>query len=156
MDVDTGIEKPQKVTNLLNVTLADLFVLTVKTKKYHWNIQGPRFYTLHVLFEKVYSYTDEVIDEVAERITSLGGTAIGTLDEFVKASNLEEHPEDNPSEDEMIEDLVTDLEIVIKSMRRQIPVAEEQLDYATADMLTSFLANLEKFAWMLRSHLVEE
>ncbi len=152
MEPDIGLEKSSKVINFLNGTLADLYVLTTKTKKYHWNLTGPRFHTLHVLFQEHYEAMDENIDEVAERITILGGLAIGTLDEFQKATQLEENPEEVPEEDDILEELLVDHESIIKTMRKNIKIAEENDDEGTADLLVGMLKFHEKTAWMLRSH----
>ena len=155
MEADIGIKKVEKITNLLNATLADLYVLTTKTKKYHWNITGPRFMFLHEMFQKQYEAMDDFIDEVAERITSLGTKAIGTLDEFQKASQLEEHPEDFPDEEGMIEDLLTDHEIIVKTIRKNIAICSEHEDEGSADLYVQLIRFHEKTAWMLRSHLEE-
>lgn len=155
MEPDIGLEKSSKVINFLNGSLADLFVLGTKTKKYHWNLTGPRFHTLHVLFQEHYETIDEHIDEVAERITSLGGLAIGTLEEFQKASQLEEHPEEIPDEDGILEDLLTDHETLIKTLRKNIKISQDCEDEGTADLLIGILRFHEKTSWMLRSYFNE-
>lgn len=155
MEIDIGIEKTKRIITLLNASLADLNVLTIKTKKYHWNLEGPRFYTLHELFQSQYEELDEAIDEVAERIKMLGGISIGTMDEFLKASILEEHPETIPSEEDMIEHLLEDHEKIIKALRKNIEICEEHNDPGSAELLTDRIRKHEKNAWMLRSFLNE-
>lgn len=153
MEIDIGIEKTDRITTLLNAALADLNVLTIKTKKFHWNLEGPRFRTLHEFFQEQYEDMDEAIDDVAERIRMLGGETIGTMDEFLKASILEEKPEEVPEEDGMLEELLTDHENVIKALRKNIAICEEKHDFGSADMLTDRIKTHEKYAWMLRSFL---
>lgn len=153
MEPDIGLEKTERIVSCLNATLADLYVLTTKTKKFHWNMTGGRFYELHRFFEEHYNKLDGYVDEIAERITTIGGQAIGTLDEFQKASQLEERPEEMPDEDGMLEELLGDHESIVKSIRKNIEIADERKDQGTEDLFVELLRFHEKTAWMLRSFL---
>jgi starvation-inducible DNA-binding protein len=127
-------------------------LLYVKTRKFHWNVSGNSFMELHKLFENQYSELEETIDEVAERISELGGKAIGTMKEFITHSVLEESTTfDN--QDIMLKELLADHEIILKQLRDFIKKTEETNDYGTADFLTAILQNHESKAWILRKYV---
>ena len=140
---------------ILNMFLADEYVFLTKILKYHWNITGPYFFELHKLFDSQYHEVFEMIDEVAERVRSIGGVAFGTLAEFSKNSRIKEMPGEMPSAVEMLADLVRGHETIIVAMREAIPDIEEQEDYGTMDFLTKLMEQHEKMAWFLRAHLQE-
>lgn len=140
---------------VLNMFLADEYVFLTKLLKYHWNVTGPYFISLHKLFDDQYHEVFEMIDEIAERVRTVGGVAFGTLSEFSKNSRIKEMPGEMPSTPEMIADLVRDHEIIIVAMREAIPDAEEQEDYGTMDFLNTLMEQHEKMAWFLRAHLQE-
>ena len=154
--IDIGIEEKnrQGVINLLQPVLANLAVVYARTRNYHWNITGPRFHTLHLFLEEQYKELSEAADEVAERIRTLGGFAIGTLQEFTKHAKLKEEPGVRPPSDGMIESLVDAHETIIKGLREDIDKCDDDFeDTGTADFLTGLMEQHEKLAWMLRSHL---
>lgn len=141
------------VVNILNRVLSDAHVLYVKTRNYHWNVTGMQFQSLHELFDQQYTAIAEAIDEVAEHTRSRGGRALGTMGEFLRHSELKEHPE-YPSARGMIEELVEDHESIIRFLRQSIYRCEDEFhDVTTADFLTGLMKEHEKMAWMLRAHL---
>lgn len=156
MKPDIGItdKNLKAVCVILNNCLADSHILYFKLRKYHWNVQGDNFMELHQLFETHYEQVQEAIDNIAERISQLGGIAIGTTSEFSKNSSLKEHPGKNPANMEMIAELLGDHETVIKNLRAGIDDADEKYsDQGTADFLTDLIRAHEKMAWTLRRYL---
>ncbi len=154
--VDIGIdEKNRKATiDLLQSVLANLSVVYSKTRNFHWNITGPRFHTLHLFLEEQYKELGEAADEVAERIRSLGGFSIGTMQEFIDRAELKETPGVRPPSDGMIAALVDDHQTIIKGLREDIDKCDDDYeDTGTADFLTGLMEQHEKLAWMLRAHL---
>lgn len=143
----------KKVAGHLNVLLADEYVFLTKLLKYHWNITGPHFFSLHTLLDDQYKEVFEMIDAIAERTRSLGHPTYGTLAEFSKNSRLKEHPGKLPAAFDMIKDLVLDHEAIIQSLRLEIPEIEELTDFGTMDFLTGVMEQHEKMAWFLRAHL---
>ena len=154
--IDIGIEEKNRkaVTDLLQVVLANLGVIYVKTRNYHWNITGPRFHTLHLFLEEQYKELAEAADEVAERIRTLGAFSIGTMAEFTGKSVLKEEPGVRPPADGIITSLLRDHEVIIKGLRKDIDKCDDDYaDTGTADFLTGLMEQHEKLAWMLRAHL---
>ena len=149
-------EQRESVVQMLNQHLANLHVLYIKTRNYHWNLTGPRFHTLHVFFEEQYEDLEESIDEFAERIRQLGGGALGTMVEFTKTATLKEEPGVVPDADTMIRNLTNDHEAIIQALRRDIESTDQIGDIGTNDFLTGKLQDHEKMAWMLRAHLEGE
>ena len=143
----------ESVIDALAMLLADEHVLYVKTRNFHWNVTGPHFGPLHALFEKHYDELAETIDEIAERIRSLGGTAPGSMAAFLKLARLTEATGKTPKDSEMIAGLLADHEAIIRSLRASITLADKQGDEGTADFLTGLIEAHEKTAWMLRAHL---
>ncbi|MFY9300740.1 MAG: Dps family protein [Candidatus Nitrosotenuis sp.] len=152
--INIGIaDKNRKaVTGLLSKLLADEYVLYTRTRNYHWNVVGPHFNDLHKFFESQYGEMDSYIDEIAERIRSLGEKTPATLAWFVKNARIKEHPE-LPSADRMVSNLVSDHESVIQALREAVFTCEQNNDVGTADFLTGLMEKHEKTAWMLRSVL---
>jgi starvation-inducible DNA-binding protein len=154
--VNIGLEQTQRegVIALLQTLLADEQVLYAKTRNFHWNVTGPRFHDLHKFFESQYSELEETIDEVAERIRSLGGVPLGSLAEYLHAARLKEHTAHPLDADGMIAALLADHEAVIQSLRRDLVTANEKYgDAGTSDFLTGLMEEHEKAAWMLRAHM---
>lgn len=150
-------EQRQGVVELLNQDLADAYLLLVKTKKYHWDVVGPQFRTLHVLWEEQYEKLTENIDALAERVRTLGGYPIGTMEGFLKLASLKEHAGDVPTATEMVARLSGDHEQVIRNLREHIDSCEEEFsDAGTADFLTALMEEHEEMAWMLRSFIEGE
>ncbi|MDF3058651.1 MAG: Ferritin Dps family protein [Rariglobus sp.] len=143
----------ETVLSLLDRLLADEHVLYVKTRNFHWNVTGLHFGPLHTLFEKQYGELAEAIDEIAERIRSLGGVAPGSMKEFLKLSRIDEQPGGQLEAEKMIAALLSDHESVIRSLRSDIEQTGKAGDAGTNDFLTGLLEDHEKTAWMLRAHL---
>ena len=157
--LNIGLSEEQRhgVIELLNRDLADLYLLLIKTKKYHWDVIGPQFRTLHTLWEEQYNALTINIDETAERVRQLGGYPLGTAAGFIEYGTLKEHPNDLPSANEMVARLVQDHEQVIRNLREDIDKCGEQFhDEGTADFLTGLMEQHEEMAWMLRSFLEGE
>lgn len=157
MRIDIGIpENVRKEIGLaLGRLLADTYTLYLKTHNYHWNVTGPMFQTLHLMFETHYTELATAVDLIAERIRSLGMPAPGTYAAYSKLSSIKEE-EGVPSAKQMIENLVLGHETVVRTAREIFPVAEKGSDEATLDLLTQRIQLHEKTAWMLRSLLEEE
>lgn len=155
MKTDIGVlaENRKKVSELLNVLLADETVLYIKTRNYHWNIEGPNFYGLHILLENHYTELGVMIDDIAERVRQLGHKATGTMTEYLKMTNLKESNTDNDKLDEqgMLKKLVLDHEEIIKELRDDIDKCEEYDEPASGDFVTALVEKHEKMVWMLRS-----
>ena len=152
MGIDLGIEETQRkeLAAALGVLLADTYTLYLKSHNYHWNVEGPLFRTLHLMFEEHYTEMWAAVDEIAERIRSLGEPAPGTYAEFSKLTSLDE-TEGVPEAMDMVRDLVTGHEAVVRTARWLVGLAEEAGDQATADLATQRLAVHEKTGWMLRA-----
>jgi starvation-inducible DNA-binding protein len=156
MKPDIGINEKnlKQINQLLSVVLSNETVLYIKTRKFHWNITGESFMELHRLFEEHYKLIEKTIDEVAERIGKLGGNTIGTLAEFSELATLKEHPGKYPSSKQMIKELLSDHEAVIRELRKNVDDCSEQLkDAGTADFLTGIMESHETIAWVLRRYL---
>lgn len=150
-------EQRQGVINLLNQDLADAYLLLVKTKKFHWDVVGPQFRSLHLLWEEHYTALTESIDSVAERVRALGGYPIGTMEGFLKVASLKEQPNNVPLATEMVAILVHDHEQVIRNLRDHVDQSSEKFhDEGTADFLTGLMEGHEQMAWMLRSFIEGE
>ena len=154
--IDIGIPEGErkKIASELGVLLADSYTLYLKTHNYHWNVTGPMFNTLHLMFETQYSELALAVDIIAERIRSLGEPAPGSYQAYARLANVKE--EDGvPNAHEMIKNLVEAHETVVRSARKIFPIAEKSSDEATCDLLTQRIQLHEKTAWMLRSLLEE-
>ncbi len=134
----------------LSRLLADTYTLYLKTHNYHWNVTGPMFQTLHLMFEGQYNELALAVDAIAERIRALGFPAPGTYSQYAKLTTIKEDA-DVPSAQVMIRNLVEAQESVIRTARSIFPLAEKSSDETTADLLTQRLQIHEKTAWMLRS-----
>ena len=145
----------QRVADALSNVLADTFTLYLKTHNFHWNVTGPMFRTLHVMFEEQYNELWLAVDAIAERIRSLGFVAPGSYQELSKLTYLQES-DGRVSANEMIAELLRDHETTARTARSALAVARTAVDAPTEDLLTQRLAVHEKTAWMLRSLLAEE
>jgi starvation-inducible DNA-binding protein len=157
--INIGLTDEQRtgVIDLLNRDLADAYLLLVKTKKFHWDIVGPQFLTLHKLWEEHYNILTENIDACAERVRTLGGYPIGTMKGFLEVTSLSEHPGDVPMATGMVDLLVDDHEQVIRNLRGHIDECSDEFgDQGTADFLTGLMEQHEQIAWMLRSFIEGE
>lgn len=154
MEREIGLSKEERasVSGGLSKLLADMYVLYIKTQNFHYNIHGPEFYALHLLSEKFYTQMAESVDEVAERIRSLGFFVEATMTSFLKLSSITEDNQVHPKI-KMIEDLIKGHEIVIKEARKVSDLAEKLGDAATVDLLGRTIGFYEKADWMLRSQI---
>ncbi|AOJ03426.1 MULTISPECIES: non-specific DNA-binding protein DpsA [Burkholderia] len=142
----------KKIAEGLSRLLADTYTLYLKTHNFHWNVTGPMFNTLHLMFEEQYNELWLAVDLVAERIRTLGVVAPGTYREFAKLSSIPE-ADGVPAAEDMIRQLVEGHEAVVRTARTIFPDADAASDEPTADLLTQRLQTHEKTAWMLRSLL---
>jgi len=156
LDIDIGIASPERqaIADGLSRLLADSYTLYLKTHNYHWNVTGPMFQTLHLMFETQYNELALAVDLIAERIRALGVKAPGTYSEFAALTRIAEGPK-NPSARDMISELVIGQEAVVRTARETFPIVSEAHDEPTADLLTQRMQIHEKTAWMLRSLLEE-
>lgn len=154
MELNIGIntEDREKIAAGLSRLLADSYTLYLKTHNYHWNVEGPMFNTLHLLFETHYTELATAVDEIAERIRALGVKAPGSYSAYAALAKVEEATGDEDAE-EMIRQLVLGQETVARTAREVFPAAEAASDEPTADLLTQRMQIHEKNAWMLRSML---
>lgn len=139
----------EEIIKSLNEFLCDLEVMNVKLQNYHWNVQGKGFFITH---EKLEEYYDEIrvqIDEIAEHILSLGYQPLGTMQDFVKNSQLQEAKNERIKSLPIIHNLLEDLRTMRKKVAQIKEQAEEQKDYATSSLMDSYLANYSKKLWML-------
>jgi starvation-inducible DNA-binding protein len=155
-NVNIGIDDRNraKIAEGLSRLLADTYTLYLKTHNFHWNVTGPMFQTLHLMFETQYTELALAVDLIAERIRALGYPAPGTYSEYAKLSSIAETP-GVPKATEMIRLLVEGQESVVRTARSIFPVVDEVNDEPTADLLTQRMQVHEKTAWMLRSLLEE-
>ncbi|HSC88317.1 MAG TPA: Dps family protein [Polyangiaceae bacterium] len=152
--IDIGIDakKREEIAGGLSRVLADTYTLYLKTHNFHWNVTGPMFQTLHVMFELHYNELWLAVDLVAERIRALGFPAPGTYKQFAQLSSIQE--EDGvPKAEDMIRKLVAGHETVARTARQVFKIAEAESDQPTCDLLTQRMQVHEKTAWMLRSLL---
>ena len=154
LTIDIGIGEADRgeITEGLSRLLADSYTLYLKTHNYHWNVTGPMFQTLHLMFETQYNELALAVDLIAERIRSLGAPAPATYREFAALSSVGED-DDRPDATEMIRRLVKGQEAVARTARSVFPAVEKAHDEPTADLLTQRMQVHEKTAWMLRSLL---
>jgi starvation-inducible DNA-binding protein len=154
MNIDIGINQQARedIAKGHSKLLADTYTLYLKTHNFHWNVTGPMFQTLHLMFETQYTELALAVDLIAERIRSIGVYAPGTYKQFSALSSIKED-DGIPKAQDMIRLLVEGQESVVRTARSLYPVVEKANDEATADLLTQRIQLHEKTAWMLRSLL---
>lgn len=145
-------EKRYKLVSLLNQLLADLTDLISQSKFAHWNIRGKNFFNYHKLFEDISAPLESVEDELAERITSLGGVAKGTVREAAHHSRLKEIGHNDSSPEFLVAELIESYAGLAHFLRQAIEQSEKLDDPVTADMLTQLAAHTEKSLWLLEAH----
>lgn len=152
MQIDIGIADQDRkaIADGLSRLLADSYTLYLKTHNYHWNVTGPMFNTLHLMFEQQYTELAMAVDLIAERIRALGYPAPGSYKAYAALTSIEEET-GTPDAEEMIRQLVKGQEAVARTARAVFPTAEAANDEPTADLLTQRMQIHEKNAWMLRS-----
>ena len=156
MKIDIGIKETDRkeIAQGLARLLADTYTLYLKTHNYHWNVTGPMFQTLHLMFEQQYNELGLAVDSIAERIRALGFPAPATYAEFIELSSIKDE-KGVPAADKMIKKLVDGQEAVVRTARSIFPAVERVNDEPTADLLTQRMQVHEKTAWMLRSLLAK-
>jgi starvation-inducible DNA-binding protein len=154
MKINIGISEPQReeIAKGLSKLLADSYTLYLKTHNFHWNVTGPMFNTLHLMFETQYNEMWLALDEIAERIRALDEPAPGTYSQFAKLTSIPE-ADGIPEARTMIKQLLEGHEAVVRTARGIFETADKAEDEATADLLTTRIQFHEKTAWMLRSLL---
>ena len=152
--IDIGIDSAdrEKIVKGLSVLLADSYTLYLMTHNFHWNVKGPQFNSLHLMFMTQYTEQWNALDMIAERIRALGYPAPGTYKQFVKLATIKE-VEGVPNATEMVRHLVAAQEATARTARKLFPVVDAANDQPTADLLNQRLEVHEKTAWMLRSLL---
>jgi len=150
--IDIGIDEKERkvIAEGLGHLLADTYTLYLKTHNFHWNIVGPRFRELHLMFEEQYTELAVAVDDIAERIRTLGLPAPGTYSQYAELSSIKE-TQGVPSADEMIRILTEDNEAVVRTARRILPSAQDVGDESTASLIADRMVVHEKTAWMIRS-----
>ena len=156
VSIGLGEEQRSAIAQKLNALLADEYALYIRTQKFHWNVVGPFFGSLHKLFNDQYDALAENIDAVAERVRSLGFKAIGSLAEFKQGTSLSEDPGKNPDANSMIGLLLEGHEAIIKSLRPLIDLTAQSNDMGTNNFLSGLIEKHEKASWFLRAHLLSE
>ena len=156
-DIDIGISggDRKKIAEGLSRFLSDSFTLYLKTHNFHWNVTGPMFNSLHVMFEGQYNEQWVALDETAERMRALGYNAPGSYAEFIRLTSIPEEPglSDTADWHEMVRQLVVGNEAVSRTARKVLKIADDAGDDPTVDLMTQRLQVHEKNAWMLRSLL---
>jgi len=152
MDIGITEKDRRRIADGLGHVLADSYTLYLLTHNFHWNVTGPMFETLHIMFETQYTELALAVDALAERVRALGRPAPATYREFLKLTSIKE-PNGVPKATEMIRLVVQGHETVVRTARSVIPTAEKAKDVATTDLLTQRIQLHEKTAWMLRSLL---
>jgi starvation-inducible DNA-binding protein len=154
MKVDIGITEVHRkeIAHGLSRVLADTYTLYLKTHYFHWNVTGPMFQTLHLMFEQQYNELALAVDLLAERIRALDVPAPGSYSMFSKLTSIREET-GLPKAEDMIRQLIDGQEAVIRTARTVFRIADEAADQVTADLLTERMQIHEKTAWMLRSLL---
>ena len=150
-DLSEGTRK--KVAGYLNERLADAIDLGAQTKHAHWNVKGPHFIALHELFDKVAESVEDHVDDLAERITALGGTAYGTLKSAARSTSLKPYPEDITDGMAHVDALSSALAEFGKKVRKGIDQTGKWGDSDTADLLTGVSRDVDKYLWFLEAHL---
>jgi starvation-inducible DNA-binding protein len=152
IDIGISLENRGEIASGLSRLLADTYTLYLQTHNFHWNVEGPMFNTLHLMFMEQYTELWTALDSIAERIRALGFPAPGTYREFAELSSIHE-TEGVPAAMDMVGILVKGHEAVARTARTLFPMADSAADESTADLLTQRLQIHEKTAWMLRSLL---
>lgn len=158
-NLNTGIseENSKKVADALNQVLADEFVLYTKTLNFHWNIEGRDFHALHLFLEDQYNQLQIIIDSVAERVRKVGHFSTGSMKEFLDSASLNEHSGTASVSENMIAELASDHDSLIRKTRTLISDFDEKYDDAgSADFITGIMKEHEKMAWMLRASVPQQ
>lgn len=142
----------QELVQAVNKQVANWMVLYVKLHHYHWFVKGHHFFTLHEKFEELYDEANEHIDELAERILTIGGSPVSTMKECLEIASVKE-ASGKGKEDEMVKDILQDFQNIISELGNAMELAEKANDEGTGDMLLGVKGSLEKHVWMLNAYL---
>ncbi|GAB4321737.1 MAG: Dps family protein [Phototrophicales bacterium] len=152
-DLGLSEDATNTVVTILQRLLADEHVLYMKLRNYHWNVTGPHFRALHQLFEEQYTQLATTIDLIAERIRSYGAFALGTMQNMIEQARLEESPHNTLPARDMVANIVTDHETMVRNLRQDIDQVDDIDDDGAEDFLTGLLQTHQEMAWMLRTYL---
>lgn len=150
---DMPVKTRKKVVELLNARLVDAIDLSLQAKQAHWNVRGPNFIALHELFDKIADHAEEQVDALAERITALGGTAVGTVRAVASRSTLKAYPENISSGEAHLQALAAAIATSAKASREAIEIADDLDDEVTADLFNEITGALDKDLWFVEVHL---
>lgn len=155
MDINIGIEKKgrEEISEFLNKYLANLNVLYTKLHNYHWNVEGEGFFVLHEVLEEIYSEMADEIDEVAERVLTLGIRPAASMKEYLELAELKEEESVGIQSKDIVKNVLDDFSILINQLREGIEIAGKYDDEVSIDLMVGSLSNLEKRSWMLRAYL---
>ncbi len=153
MSLNTGIEESKRIeiAKSLSKLLTETYTLYLKTHKYHWNVTGPMFQSLHLMFEQHYTALALAVDEIAERIRVLGVKAPGSYSEFAELSKVKDDASQDVAANSMIENLPSDHEQVVRTAKAILPLLDGANDEGTNSLLGARIEYHEKTAWMLKS-----
>lgn len=153
MKLNTGINEDKRaaIADGLDRVLAETYTLYLKTHKYHWNVTGPMFQSLHSMFEEHYTALATAVDEIAERIRVLGRVAPGSYQEFAELSRVKDDASKDVPATKMIENLLADHEQVVRTAKEALSATEDANDEGTEGLLGARIEYHEKIAWMLKS-----
>jgi len=154
MSINIGIspEHQKEIIRILNIILADEFIIYTKILNFHWNVVGSDFAEYHKFLNDLYEKQLDVVDDVAERVRTLGGIALGSCADFIEYARLQEHTGPVLSALHMMQALTDDQETLVKNLRKDLEVIGKNYhDAGTENFLTDLMEKHEKFAWMLRS-----
>ena len=152
-NLDISEKNLKAVAESLNILLADEHILYIKTRNYHWNVEGPSFMEFHKFFEEQYNTLEAMIDEIAERIRFIGQYSEGRLKEYLKVTNLQEQ-DPTTNSGEQLKNLLDDHETICQRLHKEIPKFQDDYnDPSSTDFITGILNQHEKMAWMLRAYL---
>lgn len=150
--IDISKGKRERLVAILNQRLADAVDLKSQAKQAHWNVKGPNFIALHGLFDRVATELDTYVDDIAERITTLGGTAMGTVRLSAERSSLAEYPHEIADGTAHVDALSTALADFGKKVRKDIGKTDELGDADTADLFTGVSRGIDKLLWFVEAH----
>ena len=154
-DIGLTPKQTEILAEMLEPLLADEFLLYLKTRNAHWNVEGPDFHTVHVYFEQLYTELENVVDEVAERLRKLGHYAPATMKQYLSLTHLSEQGDGKNDSLSYMKNLLADHDAIIVYLRECIVKIGDEVEFAygTSDYLTTLMEQHETTAWMLRSHL---
>jgi starvation-inducible DNA-binding protein len=155
MNIGISEKNRKEICKRLAVLLANEYVLYTKTLNYHWNVEGRQFHDFHAFFKEQYEQLFPIIDDVAERIRSLGIKSISTLHDFLKHAALKEDTKYELTDLAMIKNLLQDHEAIIEQLREDQQIVMDLGDQGTNNFLVGLMEIHEKRAWMLRAHLAK-